>query len=584
MRQPSFSQPTPQENTVQVSQQRKRPLEDSQEWILFAPASLSASQTNTSQTARTANLSRASDFGSLETRGRSDQIRSQDEDLTCQGTEAEDDDNEDLDSLDDGLHAFQAPPQHLDQSGGSVLPNHDGLGTFPTSYAYAGNEGTQEQLWQYERYNPHRRRSHHRRRSSVQRRIDAMGQDDETLDPQEERRQRVEKWRLEQSKAVVEEIERETRRRQRRIERHGQATNSTKDTTLKVGRAGSGTKIDIATHPNAVQSGDKEETESFWQRITRRVIRDLIGLDENTLSVIFGEELPDELSATPTQTSPIMESIPESSLAAYPGRTWEQRLVERIARELGILVHQLSEVEGAFSTYTAEHVLSPTPTTAPPITTSRPTRTPAIAIAQRHGDLTISDTLFAPTLPQTHISPNTATEASLWGLEEEASSPAPNPAPTNATTEDPDYWSRDLDVRMIFDYLRTRFSSRPSSPAPQPTTAENGPLPSNWATSTTASALGTSPESLRRADLIRRNHPLVSRAVERRRESLLKRHHTAMLHRRTGSSSCASQSTKRSRTSTGASRKYWDFPGGSAGSIATSANAGGVREGGWGEV
>ena len=63
----------------------------------------------------------------------------------------------------------------------------------------------------------------------------------------------------------------------------------------------------IYEEPEMEKSEEQEPSESWWQRITRRVIQDLIGLDENTLSVIFGEELVGgpTPTATPTQSSPI---------------------------------------------------------------------------------------------------------------------------------------------------------------------------------------------------------------------------------------------------------------------------------------
>lgn len=604
VRQPSYTRPSAQAEQVIQAPPSRRPLEESQEWVLFSPRSVAQSQTTgTSQTART--ISRASDFGSLETGVRSDQIATREDNVFY---EEEDDEEAELDSLDDGLHAFQAlPSPKLDQSGGSILPMHDGHGTFPTSYPYADNEGMQEQLWKYERYNPQRRWTH-RRRSSVQKRLDAMEEEQEEVvgvDPQEERRLRVEKWRLEQSKAVLEEMERESKRRQRRRSRSGieqsmSAITTTEQTSTGVRR------FDAATDASIVRSEDKEESESFWQRLTRRVIQDIMGLDEDTLSVIFGEELPTDVSATPTQSSPLMESMQQSSLATFPGRIWETRLLDRIARELGILVHQLSDFEGAFAAYKDNEESF----TTQPVPIKPATRVALESKTRDRRPVTLADTtdaLFTPTLPKVHASPTTAPDASLWGIEEETTPSRPINVDANSTSQDAEYWERDFDIRMIFNFLRTRFSSRPSSPTP-PATAPlphpdqssptNPPLPTSWinAPTTTASALGTSPESLRRADLIRKHHPLVSRAAERRREALLRRHHAAMASvlqkRPNGESSCASQSTKRSRSrlSSGQSRKYWDFPGGVAagsqgsvvGSVVSGLEAGG--NGSWGEV
>lgn len=617
-RQSVAARTTPVVESAGQTTQLQQPLAESHEWILFSPAvdDEQSLTSRTSQTPRTANLSRASDFGSLETGVQSERYRAareDDENLTCQGTEIDDDEAGELDSLDDGLHAFHGPiSPRLDQSGGTVLPTHDGLGTFPTSYAYATNEGLQEQFWQFERYNPHRRRAQ-RRRSSVQKRLDAMEEDEEMqgLDKQEERRLRIEKWRLEQSRAVLEEIENETRRRRRRLDVLGSAAS----VVPNLGSSAEAYSVVVSNEDAPRESSapgtssdldEKVETESFWQRITRRVIKDLMGLDETTLSVIFGEELPPD--ATPTQPSPLDAASRSSKLNVDSGQAWETRLLERIARELGNIVQQLSEHEGAFSSYANPHpdTIATTQTAAVPIQVPLTAET-LKARSLKSADLeSRSEALFAPTLPKTSGPADTW----LWGIEEEPGSSKPFRSTEKGATsskgqedapgprQDEQYWEQDLDIGMIFRYLRNRFSSQ--SPTASRTARANDSaraagdtlLPPGWA-APAASALGTSPESQRRADLIRRHHPLVSHAASasatRRRESLLlRRQHQVLMHRRATSSSCASQSTKRTRS--GGSRKYWDFPNGNdnsttGGSLVSVGSAGyeGMM-GSWGEV
>ena len=575
------------EAQIPASPARKRTIDESQEWILFSPAQNDGQSTQTPKTA-----THFSDFGSLETHVRSQPLgESQDNDFTCQGTEV-DDDGAELDSLDDGLHAFHhhpfsAPSNHLDQSGGTVLPTHDGFGTFPSS------AGLQEQLWQFERYNPHRKR-HVRRRSSVQKRLDEMEEEQE-LDMEDERTTRIEKWRLEQSKAVLDEIEKETRRRRRRMSRMS-ATGGSVDVRTNMQESAAMAVMQrqdsiILEEPETVKSEPDQPSESFWQRITRRVIRDLIGLDENTLSVIFGESLPEEASPTPTQPSPIAVATasPPQSRVTFddPGYSWEVKLLNHIARELGVLVHQLTEHDGrAFSTYMRAR---DEPEYAGLPIRDLPQRQPSLRQRRRrqsdHANPISADPMFEPTLSQPPLSPSEAPDTSLWGIEEE---PPASDEEQIRIRQEREYWERDIDVNMIFSYLKRRFSrhSPPSSPPPA------GPLPASWATIPSASALGTSPESLRRAEVIRRQHPLVSRAAERaaaqsrRRDSLLRRHQMqTILQKRAGSSSCASQSTKRSRRSRdGSSRHYWDL-GGSVGSVGSGgAGMSSGALGGWGEV
>ncbi|KAF2807621.1 uncharacterized protein BDZ99DRAFT_391809 [Mytilinidion resinicola] len=561
-------QPAPLETAP--SPQRKRPLEDSEEWVLFSPTAPSTTArtqtTSTERTPRTLGLSRFSDFGSLDTAARSDQ---DDDNFTCQGTDLEEEGE--LDSLDDGLHAFHepseysAPSRRLIQSGETVLPTHDGLGTFQ-----ADGSTIQEQLWQFERSSP-RRRAHQRRRSSVQRRLDAL-EETEELDHEDNRRLRIEKWRLEQSKALLEEIERETRRR-RRMSLVSAARRAQQE----------------------VQHSSEDNTEnlSFLQRFTRRIIHDLMGIDENILSVIFGESLP--LEATPESASiPDTKSVTETVLAdiqdtPFSGDPWEHRLLERIARELGVLVHQLSEHPGAFSTYLrTQETPSYAGLSLPPLQTANLENSPLTTTQSSIPSPTAA--IFAPTLQKQ----TTYSDASLWGIEEEEETDLlesfrQHQRPTSTTAEDlvrtqqdREYWERELDVKMVFNYLTTRFSSRPSIPTRR---APLGPRSS----SAPADPAGMASElvSARRAALIRQHHPLVSRAAAsqqsgNRRRDLLHRHHYLHSHtpaapslalrnpvlrsasgnQRTGSS-CASQSTKKSKRSggSGRNRNFWDMSG-----------------------
>jgi hypothetical protein len=555
---------------------RKRPLEESEEWVLFSPVAPSTiartHTTSTDRTARTAGLSRLSDFGSLDTAA-----RSQDDDaITYHGTE------EELDSLDDGLHAFHEPSEYggpsgrLQQSGQTVLPTHDGLGTFQPDATM------QEHIWHFERRAL--RRPHARRRSSVQRHLDALESTEET-NAEQERRQRIENWRLEQSRALLEEIERETRRR-RRMSMASAARSSAEGVSKSQQKAASVANSRSASDTQSVSSDESTENLSFWERLTRRVIRGLMGIDEDTLSVILGESLAQEpvattrdsaTTVTPNETLQAAEAVPSSNGA------WEQRLLERVARELGILVSQLSEHPGAFSTYRRAleipEYVGQTPTnTGLAVDTNLPASTPA------HSSPTPA---FAPTFPAQQTS-HLYSEASLWGIEEV---PEVDPLdsfraaaqPTVDTAEDlareQEYWERELDTKMVFNFLVERFSSRRSNISSQ--RARSSSLPSRQRADPSSTGAASEALSARRAAVIRQHHPLVGRADRlptssaqsgardgRRRDSLYRQHlHHPAVVRNPGlrsSSSCASQSTKKSKHSAN-SRNYWDL-GGSVGS------------------
>ncbi|KAF9733185.1 hypothetical protein PMIN06_006065 [Paraphaeosphaeria minitans] len=570
-RQISYHEP-PAEIGTTSSPQQKRALEESEEWVLFSPGAPSTTArthtTSTERTPRTAGLSHLSDFGSLDTAARS------------QGDDDVIEEGEELDSLDDGLHAFHEPSKYagpssrLQQSGDTVLPTHDGLGTFQTDADMA------EHMWHFERQTPRRR--HARRRSSVQRRLDAL-EETEELTQEQERRQRIEQWRLEQSRALLEEIERETRSRRRMSivsaarSQTDSAPQATKSTTSQVARS--------VSDGQSEASDENTKNMSFWQRLTRRVIRDLMGIDEDTLSVIFGESLPDEVATAPADAPETRASI-DATLKAMdaegmPDEDWQHRLLERVARELGILVHQLSEHPGAFSTYlTAQDMPDYAGLSARrPSTTVATDSTPSNVTASGSAPLATSEK-FAPTFSGQPF--NVYSEASLWGIEEEPASvdpldsfrgPVPAPAPVNPAEEiarEQEYWERELDVKMVFNFLLKRFSSRRSSISSQPRRASCTPTAGGEAEDPQASA--------RRAAIIRQNHPLVSRSREpvptssksKKREGATYKayyHHPPSLRNQVlkSSSSVTSQSTKKSKRSGGSGRNYWDL-GGSVGS------------------
>ncbi|KAF2850236.1 hypothetical protein T440DRAFT_397476 [Plenodomus tracheiphilus IPT5] len=593
-RQVSYHAPEPAPEVATSSQHLKRPLDQSEEWVLFSPIAPSTTArtqtTSTERTPRTAGLSRFSDFGSQDTAARSEQ---DDDQGTCLGTE------EELDSLDDGLHAFHEPSEYgapagrLQQSGDTVLPTHDGLGEFQPDATM------QEHMWQFER--PRRRTT--RRRSSVQRHFNVLD-DSDHVNTEQDRRQRIEQWRLEQSKALLEEIEKETRRRRR--------MSTVSNARSQVGTTSRATTINTpktapsVTSTQSDSSDEGTENLSFWQRITQRVIRDLIGLDENTLSVIFGETLPKEAmtsepgSSTEFSANQVLQDagINTSNLSD----TWQTKLLERVAQELGTLVHQLSEHPGAFSTYQHSvanldyagltNSVAASSTTAP-----SSTRPPTSA---RNSASSPASTQFAPTFPMQ--TSHTYSEASLWGIEEEPepidardASNGNLPPPTIANiaedlAREREYWERELDVKMIFNFLVKRFTSHRSGAAM--------PVPTSQTASTSTPAETST--SARRAAIIRQHHPLVSRttplptsssALSSSRENQPHnqphnqpqiqnqtyrtyfsppplQNHAAIRHQKLRSnSSCASQSTKKSKRSARSAGNYWDFGGSVAGEV-----------------
>ncbi|KAL2856697.1 hypothetical protein BJY01DRAFT_172117 [Aspergillus pseudoustus] len=590
-RRPSYSTPQPSTLEIPQSQSLSELREhESTEWILFSPSQASTTAhthtTSTERTPRTIGASRLSDFGSLETNTRSGLGQESEADGTLD--DVLDEDGTELDSLDDGLQAFRAPSpapdsSRWDQGPPAHLPAHDGLGSF-----LASSQTVQNQLWQHEQYNPNRRPElAHRRRSSVQRHLDAIA-DAEQTDADRERWQRIEQWRMDQSRALLHEIEKAKRRR-----RNSRFSGSNADVISQPRTLDQTPSVPVIPQEQQDTPPTEQpiaEDESLWQRITRKVIRDLMGIDDSLLSVLFGESLAesDEQRAPEETEQPLgIEEILNQELNSVTDDQdrWESRLLQRIARELGVLVHQLCEHPGAFSTYLTMANDIPNQYAGIPLG-SLPEESnylsasagPTAVETTSNGDSMLSPH-FVPTLQD----PNRE-HAAQWGIEDEdlpnrTSSGSAEPLSGSARLQhEKEYWERELDIMMVFRYLRNRFGRRASNPDVH-------------------HARRASQDASRRAAIIRQHHPLVARAHSRSQAQMRRQSQYSgptgvtspvlRQHLRRPSSSCASQSAKMSaisshRTLTGSSRNYWDIGGSvDSGSAIAPAPAG---VGAWGDV
>ena len=542
-------------------------VQQSQEWILFSPPQAESS-TNQTKTTQTVGLSRASDFGTLNTAARSGGV----EQSVLRDDHTED---EELDSLDDGLHAFREAPLQTttsNQTTGAVLPAHDGLGTFQAS-----SRQVQDQLWQHEHFNPKRKyEGHHRRHSSIQRKLDTL--EEYELQTNEFKRIRIEKWRIEQSQALLEEVERETRRQTRR---------ETSESRLLRAHSPEPAADLLGTTPRQSDYMRREdgatEHEPFWRRLTRTFIRDIIGIDEPLLSVILGESLPEEAFETPIPRSSQLPTIPEIALTPtqepeIQSEGWRDRLLQRIARELGVFVHQISPHPGAFTTYSSA--------------------------SNQYAGMPISRDTLATSSNSPQPIDTSINIDSTWTTDLPSTQPIPLPTsiePSDLLRAERQYWERELDIRMVFRFLKDRLipTSYRSSQIAGSSTSEipEGALPHDAA---------------RRAAIIRQHHPLVARAHLQHQSHHQHHHRTSSSSRsspaasrrnripisvsvsgavtgqsqqqltRRPSSSCASESAKSvPLPSMSSGRNYWDL-GGSVGSGSLLASGG--MMGGWGEV
>ncbi|KAJ5919867.1 hypothetical protein N7454_009702 [Penicillium verhagenii] len=583
-RRTSYSNPQPPPLNIIPSTPEQQD-DDTTQWVLFSPTA----HTHTTSTDRTqtAGASRLSDFGSFGTATRSA--------AGPEGDPAEeealedhlDEDGTELDSLDDGLHAFRAPsfpptsPARVDQGPSPLLPAHDGLGSFQASSQLA-----QEQLWQLEQYNPQRRQyasPQSRRRTSVQRHLDTV--DEGEANVERDRWQRIEQWRMDQSRALLHEIERQTRRRSSRA-----SGSSIHDAIEQISPARvTGTLPEPVFEADGDSGADPETEETFWRRLTRKVIRDLIGIDDSLLSVIFGESLP-EGQGFPEESGELnMETVlarePDTDQSDSP--MWQSHILQRITHELGVLVHQLCEHPGAFSTYyqmtkdiTNEYAGMSIDRLPESGLSHKPTEPTESTAANTDIDNSMPSPEFIPTLRES----NREHEAQ-WGIEEDDPSADPITESVRVQQEQ-EYWEHGLDAMMVFRYLRTRFTRR-------------GYMPNEKYTSTPSPR--NTQDASRRAAMIRHHHPLVARAHSRSQVQTRRPPQFSGVtgpvgvsspllrpHLRRPSSSCASQSAKVSaissrRTLTGSSRNYWDI-GGSVDSSSAIGIGVGAGLGAWGEA
>lgn len=590
-----------------VSQSR----DEAQTWVLFSPATDAGTSTSYLSSVQddqpTPGRSRISDIGSLQTIAPSENQFYEPVNSDLEDDDATEDDAE-LDSLDSHLPEFLARGHQVPSQSIPILPGHDGLGSFRVDTQLLASD-MQEQMYQFERYNPRRVK---RRRESLE--LGQLALENEEAQ-EATRRRRIEEWRLEHSRFLLEEIQKETRRRR-------ESTASALTSRL---RRGSQASVDPAADeaalstvgeptPDASTAGtewhdqdasvfstgvNEDEDVGTWSSITRNVIRDLMGIDDKLLCVLFGEALPEELDLETDDLS----STPKASApdAAFQGNdldsTWQVRVLDRISRELGQLVNQLSSHPhpGAFSTYARVQQQALPYAGLPAI--PEVTVAPALSVVTADTDgvldtkptLASSSHLDSSTMPQFQPTLHTAPQSQPMDIPRARSletATEPDTAHGSGTFTQQE-WEQDLDIKLVFRYLRNRFTSSRTASAQS---TSQGHHPHSTVSPDVASA--------RAAARVRQHHPLVGVRTHQRRTSFKVSGGPSVpsqvvhIHHGRHGSSCASQSTRRSgrrgsvsvSSSRHSSRHYWDI-GAGPGSIGTGSMIASTGPmGSWGEV
>lgn len=592
--------------------------DESQTWVLFSPATDSGTSVSYLSSIQdeqpTPGRSRISDIGSLQTIAQSDNLYSEPANSDVLEEDDAIEDDAEFDSLDSHLPDFL----HRGQQGGNtqsttIFPGHDGLGSFRLDTQGLATE-MQETIYQFERYNPRRVK---RRRESLELGQLAL----ESEEAQEaDRRRRIEEWRLEQSRVLLQEIQKETRRRREstasaltdRLRRDSQAfveaeaedaaMSTVGDQTPDASMAGTEWHDQDASEMD-LGAGETEEA-GYWTRITRSVIRDLMGIDDKLLCVLFGEALPEDLDLDTDDLSSTPRAAAPGNNVAESKSSWQLQLLDRMARELGDLVNQLSAHPhpGAFSTYTRMQQM-PLPYAGLPVipeaaatpaqyasTQAVPTTTDSNE-SKRHAPSRRSSNAeesTMPSMPKFQPTLQAVPHAQPMDIPrtKAADGPGEVSGPEKLTgTFTQQEWEQDLDIKLVFRYLRNRFTSSRAA-------ASN---PTGHSQSHTHNTSSAQDAAARAAARVRQHHPLVRGVHSHQRRTSFKvsvptgGQNQLVRH----ASSCASQSTKRSGrrgsmsvSSRHSSRHYWDIGArDGAGSIGTGSMIASTGPmGSWGEV
>ncbi|KAK3378119.1 hypothetical protein B0H63DRAFT_237151 [Podospora didyma] len=572
------------ESTILAPPRTRSELNGSQTWVLFTPGTDAGTTTSYLSSVHddqiTPGRSRISDLDSLGTAVRSD-FNSEPNNSAVPSdllSESAAEDDAEFDSLDSHLPDFRTIPNAYKQQEvphtATVLPGHDGLGSFRFEAQMMDVEA-QDRLYAFERYNPHRVKR--RRESFDLSRLELENEEAQEL----ERNRRIEAWRLEQSQLLLDNIQKETRRRRQSEASLRGKTSPARETAdgsksrSVVDGAGGDSQLATDWHDQD-EPQPSASSDGLWNRITRKVICDLMGIDDKLLAILFGEVVPDEEDPASRPKASTMDSstpaFAHMESESSHDSTWQLHMLERIARELGLLIHQMSSHPGAFSTYSRIQQ-TPLPYAGLPVISETPAE--VNEDTQKVDDSNSSMPQFKPTVAQS---------ADILGAQpSEAPTPAaPSTADMTPSDASPAFtqqeWEQDLDIRLVFRYLRSRFTS--SRPSPPPFTSS----------STSHLATSSSQDFAAKAARVRQHHPLVShthhrpRPAERRTFKATTPSSPVVLRHPSGS--CASQSNRRSArrssvSSRHSSRHYWDI-GGSIGTGSIVASTGPM--GSWGEV
>jgi len=525
---------------------------EEQEWVVFSP-SVTVEPSNFSATEVGTNIERSELWTEgTESRLGGTQGPSYGEE-TEEEEEEEEEDNMAYNGYEDDEDSLE-PFRENQEIHPVLLPTHDGRGMFPSVTSHEEDSVLMPGI------------------ASLEESLRLLAARNNIFDEAEDLNSRIQKWRQEHSAAFMEEMEMVRKQKRRRGSRASTTLSASEKereeemvASMMLDEDDHGEEPPVAPNERStvgVEKGSAEVLETFWRRVARSLMRDIMGIDDRLLEAIFGESLPPSLTLAESDTHINSDTV---------GVKWERSLLEIIARELGILLQQytLHPAQGAFSTY-PRWAFERLPNSGNDFEVEG-TKTPkpqAFNGEQAEPDVTVSmvnvsslsEVNFKPTLSHPRQETFSRHHAGMHSV-------APSEDDRQRTTAEvraeaqlrKEYWEQELGVSVFFSYLKSRFSSSPSSVSAR-------------AARKTSATTTVEPHKP-----IYHQHPLIQRRHQARRSSPGSTHSgqspmstswgfLGMGGYRNGSS-CASQSTKTSKRA----RKGKKAQGGAAGGAAAAS-------------
>ncbi|KAF8422700.1 hypothetical protein EV426DRAFT_163485 [Tirmania nivea] len=526
---------------------------EEQEWVVFSPF-VTVKRSNFSVTEVGTNV----EHSELWTEGTESRLSGTQDPSYGEGTdEEEEDDHMAYNRYEDDEDSLE-PFRENQGINPVLLPTHDGRGMFPSITPHEEDSVFIPGI------------------ASLEESLRLLAARNNIFDEGNDLNSRIQKWRQEHSAAFIEEMEMVRKQKRRR----GFRTSTTRSEKEREEEMVASMMLDEDVHREEppvrptedgkstvdAEKGSMEDPETFWRRVTRSLMREIMGIDDRLLEAIFGESLPPSLTFTESNTCIDDDTV---------GIKWERSLLETIARELGILLQQytLHPTQGAFSTYPrwtfeklpySENDFEAEGTKTPKSQAFHGEQTEPDAAVFMVNVCSPSEVNFKPTLSyprQDSFSRHRADMHSVAPSEDDRQRTAAE-VRTEAQLRK-EYWEQELGVRVFFSYLKSRFSSPPSS-------ASAGTA---WKTGATTTVEPHKP--------IYHQHPLIQCRNQPRRSSSGSTHSgqspmstswglLGMGGYRNGSS-CASQSAKTSRRAGKGKKAQGNVVGG--GSTAATAVA-----------